>query len=56
MKISIWYGLLCCRTLFYYSLQGFIQDLFLGGGGGGDVDVCKGCMHASVRRLGFCRF
>ena len=27
-------------------LQGFIQDLFLGGGG--DVDACKGCMRVSV--------
>ena len=34
-------------------VQGFIQDLFLGGG---NVDAYKKHVHASVHPLGFCRF
>ena len=48
-------GLLLAGSPQTYYIQGFIQNFFLawGGGWGGNLHACKGCMCVSVHPLGF---
>ena len=47
------YGRKAGNTYYEDDVEGFIQEFFLEGG---NVDMCKGGIHALVHPLGFCGF